>query len=303
MKTRVCFGIILVAFIGLLAGCSQLKNDQTPSAPSVSVHGEGFASPASANFHGIAIQGKNWDMRSCKPCHGERYDGGTSQHSCRTCHTAVNGPENCATCHGGVNNAPPNDLSGNTSRTAHGVGAHQIHLAGSSISTYVPCGECHSVPGDVYQIGHLDPAGVSTPADVMFNERLARTVSGSGTVIPNPTYDAATFRCNNTFCHGNWRALKSSAPSSLSYIYADSVITGENYSPSWTGGSNEAKCGSCHALPPKGHLGYGTPPTLPLSSCGGSGCHAGIVDANGSIINPTKHVNGKINTSGQERNF
>jgi predicted CxxxxCH...CXXCH cytochrome family protein len=303
MKTRVCLASIFISVTVLLAGCSQLKNEQTPTTPALSVHGEGFASETSTNFHGEAIRNQGWDMRTCRTCHGQRYDGGTAERSCRKCHDGINGPENCTTCHGGANNAPPKDLNGNTSQTTHGVGAHQTHLAGSSIATFVACGECHSVPGDVYQSGHLDPAGVNTPANVVFNERLARTATGNGTLVPNPSYDAASLRCNNTYCHGNWRSLKSTAPLSVSYAYIDSVITGENYSPLWTGGSNEAKCGTCHALPPKGHVGYGNPPTLPLSSCGGSGCHAGIVDGNGNIISATKHMNGKINASGPERNF
>ena len=34
-----------------------------------------------------------------------------------------------------------------------------------------------------------------------------------------------------------------------------------------------------------------------------NGCHAGIVDENGKIIDPAKHINGKIDYEMTERNF
>jgi len=306
MKTSVYRGIVLVASIGLMAGCSQLKNDQPPTAPTLSLHGDGWTDPASANFHGLAIQQLNWNMTTCKSCHGPNYAGGTAQKSCLTCHTQTNGPEACNTCHGNFNApvgnnlswAPPRAVNGDTVATSRGVGAHQAHLL-ATMGKVLKCQECHTVPSQVYAAGHINSP---LPAIVAMNDTLANLVSGSGAFIPHPAYSAAQLQCNNTYCHGNWQAQKASAPADRQYIYIDSVIVGANYSPKWTGGVNEATCGSCHGLPPKGHLGYGTN-ELPLSSCGNSGCHTGIVDGNGKILDPTKHINGKIDYERTERNF
>jgi predicted CxxxxCH...CXXCH cytochrome family protein len=127
----------------------------------------------------------------------------------------------------------------------------------------------------------------------VFNDTLAQLKSGNGSLIPKPSYDPATLKCNNTFCHGDWKIRK--ATSSSQFIYTDSVMVGENYSPVWTGGSTAATCGSCHGIPPKGHL------VLAVSSCGT--CHVGVVDNNGQIVDKTRHMNGKINVFGQEYAF
>jgi predicted CxxxxCH...CXXCH cytochrome family protein len=306
MKTSVYCGIVLVASIGFLAGCSQLKNDQPPTAPSLSVHGDGWTDPTSTNFHGITIQQLNWNMTTCKSCHGGNYAGGTAQKSCLTCHTQTNGPEACNTCHGTFsapvsNNvlwAPPRAVNGDTATTSRGVGAHQGHLQ-ATIGKVLKCQECHTVPSQVYALGHINSP---SPAIVAMNDTLANLVSGSGSLIPHPSYSASQLQCSNTYCHGNWQVQKATAPANRQYIYTDSLIVGANYSPKWTGGVNEAACGSCHGLPPKGHLGYGTN-DLPLSSCGNSGCHTGVVDATGKILDPTKHINGKIDYESTERNF
>jgi hypothetical protein len=70
---------------------------------------------------------------------------------------------------------------------------------------------------------------------------------------------------------------------------------GENVSPAWTGGASNATCGSCHGLPPKGHI------VVPVSTCGT--CHDGIVGSDGTITDKTRHVNGKVNVFGQEYAF
>jgi predicted CxxxxCH...CXXCH cytochrome family protein len=128
--------------------------------------------------------------------------------------------------------------------------------------------------------GHLDSP---LPANVVMNDTLGKLMTGDGTNKPTPTY--AGGKCNNTYCHGNWVLRKAS--SRYTFVYSDSMITGAKYSPQWTGGSIEAICGSCHGLPPQGHRDLSPVPC--------SNCHGGVVDANNRIIDPTKHINGKIN--------
>jgi len=126
-------------------------------------HSSGWMTP-STGFHGLYIANASWDMRPCKSCHGSDYLGGRTGISCTTCHSKPNGPENCTTCHGGTNAAPPAAVKGDTATTVRGVGAHQIHVVGplQYAAQVVPCADCHTVPGSVY-----DPA-------TLIHQRLRR---------------------------------------------------------------------------------------------------------------------------------
>ena len=273
-------------------------------------HATGWTQPSSAAFHGKAIKSAQWSMDACRTCHGSDYKGIASKSNvgCMKsgCHVDVNGalksPESCNTCHGTfsapANNviswAPPRSIAGDTATGVAGVGAHQGHL-NATFGKVLKCQECHVVPTEAFAAGHLDSA---LPAEVVMHDTLATLATGNGSLVPTPLYNASQQQCDNTYCHGNWKIRKASAPSDRQYIYSDSVITGENFSPKWTGGLSQATCGSCHLLPPKGHL-----QGLPISSCGGSGCHLGIVDGNGKIIDQTKHINGKVDLMSTERSF
>jgi len=297
--------IYRISFVGIpllvLWGCADLKDElPTPTSPGVEVHQTGWANPASNNFHGNSIRGNNWDMRSCQTCHGSKYDGGTSGASCRDCHTNSAGPENCATCHGGDNPAPPRDLSKMTDRTARGVGAHQIHLAGGTLATGLPCSECHTVPPTVYgSPSHIDG---TTGAEVHFSLALANTVTNEpGTAdydanlplfSPAPVYSSGNLGCASSYCHGNF---KNGNP---------------GFVPVWNDPSGaQTACGTCHgditrstlaerALPKIDAEG-GTHPNV--TTC--FACHGDVVDANTKIISKAKHMNGRLNVFGEERDY
>jgi predicted CxxxxCH...CXXCH cytochrome family protein len=188
-------------------------------------------------------------------------------------------------------------VAGDTATTIAGVGAHDAHLAGATGGKEVKCAECHNVPdaASVLQVPHID--GIPR-AEVVFNDTLARLVTGNGSYIPTAVaYDPASLRCSNTYCHGNWMATKSSAPIGMQFAYLapDTAMRGGNVSPLWTGGAGEAVCGTCHALPPTGHLPAAT------NTCGS--CHGEVVDNNLNIIDRSKHMNGKINAFASERAF
>ena len=128
--------VLIIGFY--LTGCSDLETDIN-QPPQVSLHKEGILAPSNENFHGNLISNNKWNMDLCKDCHGVKYDGGLVKVSCLTCHNQPAGPENCTTCHGSnVSPAPPNDLNGNVSTTDRGVGAHQVHLTGSSFMFRMP---------------------------------------------------------------------------------------------------------------------------------------------------------------------
>jgi predicted CxxxxCH...CXXCH cytochrome family protein len=257
-------------------------------------HASGWRNTQSTAFHGDFIASSGWRMQACQSCHGITYAGGISGSACTTCHSSADGPEDCRTCHGNATSiAPPRDLSGDTSATARGVGAHRKHLQGpfSLTATAVACNDCHTVPGNVFAPGHMDSP---SPAEVPMASARARIASGGQT--PSPAYDAQTGRCGNTFCHGTWQLQRSASPNA--FVYTDAVMEGARYAPAWNGGAAEAACGTCHGLPPKGHIAF------PLTAC--IGCHDDVTDANGAILNKAKHMNGKINMStsfGGEVNF
>jgi DnaJ-class molecular chaperone len=262
------------------------------------------------NFHGLFLQTNNWNLTACQDCHGTTYLGSNRVPiSCSTsgCHEDVaqtpKTPEACNTCHGNfrasandtISWAPPRTLSGDTLRTIAGVGAHRQHLVPDSLGNIVKCRECHSVPSTTFVSGHVDSP---LPVEVLFNDSLAGLPSGDGTLVPNPSYNTSNNKCDNTFCHGNWRLKKDSAPTNLKFAYTDSVMVGLNSSPLWTGTSSEVACGTCHGLPPQGHLGAS------VVAC--VSCHGDVTDNTGKIVNKAKHINGKIDLTsgfGGQRNF
>ena len=296
IRSALC-AVVIVGVVAAWSGCADLKNSLP--TPTYGFHEKGWTDSSSTNFHGSTIRNAAWDMRSCKRCHGAQYDGGTARVSCRTCHTQPAGPEACTTCHGSVNPAPPKALDGSWAETLKGVGAHQEHLmATDSLSSQVKCSECHSVPQAVYAAGHLD---VPAAGRVVFNDTLANLVTAGGSYVPHPAYDAANLRCNNTYCHGAWRLERSSQPAAFRFAFSDSVMSGANYAPRWTAGEQGDSCGSCHGLPPAGHVQ--TLPGGPIQRTTCYQCHSQTVDQAGNILDRSKHVNGKINAFDRELHF
>ena len=256
-------------------------------------HPDGWVGTGEAS-HKKFIMEQCYQLTSCKGCHGEDYDELMLDQSCRTCHTQEAGPEACNTCHGVFaadsltfkDFAPPRGLNGETEETDPAVGAHQHHLNYFE-SAEATCNECHKVPESLYFPGHVDDC--DHQAELTFNGPLGTLVTEGGNRIPEPAYDVSSNSCASPYCHGNWGLLKSESSNSFAYI--EDVMRGNSATPVWIDEST-AECGTCHDLPPKGH----TPAELTI--CGS--CHLGVVDAEGSIIDKTKHINGKINVFGQE---
>jgi len=258
--------------------------------PTIDVHKTGIVDTTSQNFHGKYISGINWDIKKCTSCHNSDYSGGLASPSCLTCHTEENGPEACNTCHGDPSSGghifPPKDLEGDTSTTARGVGAHIAHLVTNNLSDRIRCSNCHIFPTSFDAPGHIDSP---PPAEVTFG-RIAVINRGI-----NSSYDYSTISCSNTYCHGNFVAKRDT--SHFQFMYEDSnglpsdSMYGNNVTVVWNQvDGTQAKCGTCHGLPPTGHR-YQTFP----SSC--ATCHAGVVDTEGNIIDPTKHINGQVDIS------
>lgn len=259
------------------------------------------ASPYPRGHDGF-LMSRGYPLADCKSCHGANYTGGTRVNvTCQKsgCHVDRNGtqksPEACNTCHGDfrapandqISYSPPKGVRGDTASSYRGIGAHQIHLKGGTIADAVACTECHSVPSTLFESGHVD---TDLPAEVVFGGPLGKLPSAT---IPSPVYNNQNLSCGNSYCHGNWRVRRSTSP--YQFAYTDSVMVGANKSALWTGGPSEAACGTCHGLPPPGHV------SATLTTC--VNCHAGVVDGAGKISDKSKHINGKINAFGAERSF
>ncbi|NOX37583.1 MAG: hypothetical protein GXO78_08605 [Calditrichaeota bacterium] len=251
-------------------------------------HPEGFADEQDATFHGVYIaENVQWNLRLCRPCHGRTYGGkGIAKKNCRRCHTQDNGPEACNTCHGDfeapvppwANAAPPKDLGDHTLPEAIGVGAHPHHLADTTLTTAYArdCRICHLQPDSLFAAGHVD--NLPLPAEVQFNPLAA----DSGRVLPLWNREQAT--CASVYCHGAFVFYRDS--SQYPAFYADSVITGNFATVIWNQPeTGQAECGTCHGLPPTGHLPVGA------SSC--ANCHQRVVDADLNIIGKDLHINGR----------
>jgi predicted CxxxxCH...CXXCH cytochrome family protein len=117
-------------------------------------------------------------------------------------------------------------------------------------------------------------------------------LSSKSTAGFTPSYSTATGTCSNIYCHGNFR---NGNPTN---VVVWNVFT-----------SASAACGTCHGNPNRPTLAERALPKTPAE--GGThpnvlacaSCHGDVVNANLQIISVTKHINGKINVFGQERDF
>jgi predicted CxxxxCH...CXXCH cytochrome family protein len=158
----------------------------------------------------------------------------------------------CTSCHGSATNAaPPSGTHGETATTTRAVGSHQAHLVNTNLrSAAIACQECHAVPTST---GHSNGT-----VDMTWGT-LARTGSFS------PTWNGTT--CTN-YCHG-------------SSLGAGGTVT----APSWTAGSSQAACGTCHGAPPPA-------PHTTSTSCGT--CHTGYT---ATTVNKANHMNGVLDVT------
>lgn len=199
-------------------------------------------------------------------CHGTDLLGAGGP-SCSKCHSGWN--TDCTFCHGGTDNdsgAPPVGVSGD----AAAIGAHTAHVTQDNHPAY-SCDVCHPARADARDEGHID----GFPAEVELHGLAA-----------GATYDYATKRCSNVYCHG---------PST--------GVVGE---ATW----NETLSGGCRACHDDGFSGE--PTTL-----GGThwrhihrvpcyNCHDLVLDAanhRNTIVQPSLHADGFVTAPFQSEQF
>ena len=205
--------VLIVAAI-LALSCSEEREREDACTDCDGVHPAGILDPESEDFHGRELARRDWNFALCAGCHGQEFDGGKSGVSCLACHQE--GVTACSACH----DAEPE------------TAAHPTHIA------RYECAECHEVPERWDAEGHILRGGVadSAPAEVTFGQ-AARSRPDFADSADEPSYDPDTGTCSGAYCHGD--ALGDPAAS--------------NPRPVWTGGADQAECGSCHGVPPSSH--------------------------------------------------
>jgi predicted CxxxxCH...CXXCH cytochrome family protein len=178
-------------------------------------------------------------------------------------------PTGCTRCHGRDGNpAPPRSLRGETSTTARGVGAHQLHLRDTAIRQAVACAECHVVPATLSAPSHVHGPLLT----------WGPLATGRGS---RPAFEQAAARCSGVYCHGGNAAIHGGSRTTPIWTYAAE--------PDYAAGG-EAACGGCHGWPPPA-------PHPQLTSC--AGCHGRTVRADGTIdVAGGLHVNGTVDFGG-----
>jgi CxxxxCH...CXXCH motif protein len=277
MKSIFKFLFTFLTIFLLFSSCAE-KRDPF----SVTTHPEGWTNSQSSLFHGAAVIESNSNLANCTSCHGLDYAGGTTGASCTSsgCHSESGGPEACNTCHGNeINPAPPEDLYGNTGTTVVGVGAHQSHLMDTTWTTAYQkdCILCHIEPTSLSSPGHID--------DYPYQAEINFSSFASNSGISNPLWNHDSETCNNVYCHGGF-AFDSLSSGNNSWAYTTSTIDGNNPQMNWTSvGTGQTVCGSCHGLPPIGHIPAAEPTCV--------FCHPRVVDGNLNIIDKSLHINGR----------
>ncbi len=247
------------------ATCSAWCHAPTLSAPHPSPAWTDATPLSCSSCHGSPPPAPHPQIADCAHCHGEVVGADNASIVDRARH--VDGivdvmlDQTCTSCHGDVNPAPPRDLAGNLATTAPGVGAHQTHVVGTPRSRAVACNECHTVPTDVFDPGHVDTA---LPAELVFSG-VALAFDGS------PEYARGV--CTNSGCHG--AVFPQGHPSG-----------GTNTTPNWTKvDGSEATCGGCHGLPPPA-------PHPNPTTC--HDCHENVAADDTSFVRPELHVDGIV---------
>jgi predicted CxxxxCH...CXXCH cytochrome family protein len=171
-------------------------------------------------------------------------------------------PAECSLCHGSAETpAPPRAVNGRNDTATRGVGAHQRHLTGATLRAPLACDECHVVPQDTLDPGHLD----AMPAELFFGP-LAFADGAQ------PAFDTRTLQCNGAYCHGA------------------TLAGGRANAPVWTlVDGSQVTCDGCHGAPPPA-------PHPAEANC--AACHAETMNPDGTLnLAGGKHLDGHLDVT------
>ncbi len=92
MKSFLSLAVVAAIFFS----CSTPQEPAPVENQAVRIHDAAWNTPGSPQFHGTVLAGKNYDSADCRQCHGNDYDGGLVQISCRSCHASYPHPQTWA---------------------------------------------------------------------------------------------------------------------------------------------------------------------------------------------------------------
>jgi predicted CxxxxCH...CXXCH cytochrome family protein len=173
------------------------------------------------------------------------------------------------------------------------VGSHFKHLS-SVYMKNVKCNECHIVPSNVFDSGHIDAKRYNSQTLTFAQASSARIligVGGSGTLsylssfagYTNGTANKAA-TCSSVYCHGNRMKNGETGGTYRKPYWNYSAMI--NYTQ-----TAATVCARCHGYPPTSN-GHSASTTC-------SSCHSNISAAdNKSILDKTLHINGKVEAAG-----
>ncbi len=212
--------------------------------------------------HGLGPEGHHSDR--CEACHDTAYaDGGVNLQLHANGKIDLNDGTVCNVCH-----APPGttdffDTHGDHDAGSPSVGAHTAHLVGGRLRGPLGCPDCHIQPKTAFDPGHVD---TDLPAEVFPAGWDGGLAQFDGTT---PTFDYQNLTCGSVYCHGAGNSLVS-----------QDQTAGLIRNPVWNG-TDQAKCGACHGLPPQDGRFAHTMVANGLDTC--VQCHALSVLGDGGI--------------------
>jgi predicted CxxxxCH...CXXCH cytochrome family protein len=264
---------------GLNADCTRCHLGYTKTASNGAIHANGSIdlgaaginySQGSGNGHQA---GNGYGSCSATVCHGQGAPvwGATSA-------APINGfpfsANQCEKCHGSTATNPfySTAIPKSTSNTDPKVGAHTAHITASErLHPGLLCIDCHGV------VNLNDPTHMNGATNFNWSV-LARTGNLS------PSYDPATGKCSNVYCHGGHMP--------------GGDTKGSNRTPTWNDPTylpvtlSAVGCGTCHGFPPPtsaGHPNITLPAGFPATPLGTTcNCHANI---NQQTSGPTTYAN------------
>jgi predicted CxxxxCH...CXXCH cytochrome family protein len=235
----------------------------------VSPHPSGFSEPEA---HGLEAKLQGPTEGDCRDCHGADLRGGAtpeggSARGCDECHADQGAAEwrtDCTFCHGGADNAtgaPPREIDGGTDPASASFRAHGAHVDDDGDYRALDCTECHGI---LYQDG-LEPEHWfdATPgaAEGRFDRGVAQATLWDG-----------NGGCANNYCHGRGQR-------------SDGVVRHD---------APAMDCESCHRT----ESGWNTMSGLHQAhlaedaSITCNDCHAAVIDRDGFVDGPGRHVDG-----------
>lgn len=298
--------------------------------PTINVHQENLASPASPNFHGKFLADNEIEMSKCKSCHGLEYQGGVSSPTCQTCHSGISVHK------AGIVSPSSEDFHGNFLKNTNWdlsecKTCHNNDYSGGLVSS--SCNTCHSGSNGPESCNTChgnfeDESKIAPPRDLSGNTLTSAKGVGAHTshlyenILSN---EISCYEChpssentdNYVAAHIDglpaemaFGAFSSSGLSEPSYNsdlscantychgnFEFGNIKGNNFSPVWNiVDGTQAACGTCHGkLNGDGNL-IPTPEghfgEYTEDAC--IGCHPTAYNEDGSL-NKSAHINGEPN--------